>query len=115
MTHAAKQFGKKAYEFLRLPSTREYMEALCGIFPNKEVVYTQSGSGLLPEVGTWGPPKLAVFFAHWLDVKFAVWCDMMIEDILTKKAEVTIVKPQESAVLQAPTAKPFTAKLSEVS
>ena len=39
--------------------------------------------------GTWAHPKLAVFFARWLDVKFAVFCDMVIDDILNKKAELT--------------------------
>jgi hypothetical protein len=29
--------------------------------------------------GTWAHPKLAVFFARWLDVRFAVWCDMQID------------------------------------
>lgn len=28
--------------------------------------------------GTLLHPKLAVFFARWLDVRFAVWCDLMI-------------------------------------
>lgn len=71
MTKAAKEFGKNVNEFLRLPSATEYMEALYGIFPHKEIVKIQRGNGLLPTVGTWGHPKLAVFFARWLDVKFA--------------------------------------------
>lgn len=82
MTKAAKHFGKDVYEFMRLPSTKEYQEALAGIFPCKELVLIQRGNGLLPSVGTWGHPKLAVRFAQWLDVRFAVWCDSMIEDIL---------------------------------
>lgn len=32
--------------------------------------------------GTWLHPKLAVPFARWLDVDFAVWCDLQIEAIL---------------------------------
>lgn len=38
--------------------------------------------------GTWAHPKLAVFFARWLDVRFAVACDAMIEDILTGAAKL---------------------------
>lgn len=102
MTKAAKQFGKDVYEFLRLPSTREYLQALTGIIPDKEFVFTQCGNGNLPSVGTWGHPKLAVFFARWLDVKFAVFCDMVIDDILNKKAELTITQPETSAVMQLP-------------
>lgn len=34
--------------------------------------------GRVGEMGTWAHPKLAVFFARWLDVKFAVWCGFML-------------------------------------
>jgi len=95
MTKAAKVFGKDIFEFMRLPSTAEYVEALTGIFPDKEIVKVERGNGLLPNVGTWGHPKLAVFYARWLDVKFALFCDMVIDDILNKKAELTITKPKE--------------------
>lgn len=32
--------------------------------------------------GTWLHPKLGVAFARWLDVDFAVWCDLHIDDLL---------------------------------
>ena len=32
--------------------------------------------------GTWLHPKLAVVFARWLDVDFAVWCDLHIDAVL---------------------------------
>jgi len=98
MTKAAQAFGKDAFEFLRLPSTCEYIDAI-------------SKTGKIPELkeasrgrygGTWAHPKLAVFFARWLDVKFSVWCDAVIEDILKGAAEVVIAKPQESAVFKLP-------------
>lgn len=98
MTKAAQHFGKDAHEFLRLPTTLEYTTALSktGNFP--ELKETQRGR----YGGTWAHPKLAIRFAQWLDVDFAVWCDLVIEDILTGKAEVTIVKPKESAVMALP-------------
>lgn len=45
------------------------------------LVRTKSGS---PENGggTWLHPKLAVQFARWLDVNFAVWCDLHIDALL---------------------------------
>ena len=45
------------------------------------LVKTKSGS---PENGggTWLHPKLAVQFARWLDVDFAVWCDLHIDALL---------------------------------
>jgi hypothetical protein len=98
MTHAAKCFGKDVHEFTRLPSTGEYVDALTktGKFPELKVAKAGRNGG------TWAHPKLAVFFARWLDVRFAVWCDAVIEDILTKKAEVVITKPAESAVMALP-------------
>lgn len=68
MTHAAKAFGKEMKSFNRLPSTIEYMEALSkgvNISP-LDLVESQAGR----YGGTWAHPKLAVFFARWLDVKF---------------------------------------------
>lgn len=32
--------------------------------------------------GTWLHPKLAVVFARWLDIEFAVWCDLHIDALL---------------------------------
>lgn len=101
MTKAAAHFEKRMDHFFANKETREYIDALMALIPGIPVTRIQRGSGLYQGTGTWAHPKLAVFFARWLDVKFAVWCDMMIEDILTKKAEVAIVKPQKSAVRTA--------------
>lgn len=43
-----------------------------------------------------------MFFARWLNVKFAVWCDMVITDILVGRAELKVTKPEESAALRMP-------------
>ncbi|MBI2277494.1 MAG: KilA-N domain-containing protein [Dechloromonas sp.] len=79
MTKAAKHYGKKPVEFLRLPGTEEYLWAI-GSYLKVEyshLVNTKRG-GARGTAGTWCHPKLAVFFARWLDVRFAVWCDLMI-------------------------------------
>lgn len=86
MTKAAKCFGKTLEHFMRSPSTLEYAAALSANYAGKEFVVTKRGNGNLPQVGTWAHPKLAIFFARWLDVRFAVWCDAMIEDILKGNA-----------------------------
>lgn len=39
--------------------------------------------------GTWLHPKLAVVFARWLDVDFAVWCDEQI-DTLLRRGQVVV-------------------------
>ncbi len=85
MKDAAKKFGKEVKHFWGLPSTVEYLEALRETVGKSDLYETRVGRN----GGTWGHPKLAVFFARWLDVKFAVWCDMVIDDILNKKAELT--------------------------
>jgi hypothetical protein len=83
MTKAAKVFGKEAKHFWSLPSTVEYLEALHETVGKSDLYEARPGRN----GGTWGHPKLAVFFARWLDVKFAVFCDTVIDDILNKKAE----------------------------
>nr|WP_017675198.1 KilA-N domain-containing protein [Pseudomonas chengduensis] len=103
MTKAAQAFGKELKKFWENLGTSEYMDALETLIGQKQPIkVVQRGSGLLPQVGTWGHPKLAVFFARWLDVKFAVFCDMVIDDILNKKAELTITKPEESMAMKVP-------------
>lgn len=111
MTKAAKHFGKEMDDFWRNAGVREYCECLAeglgfnsGVFAGVKAApshITETKSGRY-HGGTWAHPKLAVFFARWLDVKFAVWCDMVIDDLLRGKAEVTITKPEESAVLALP-------------
>ncbi len=98
MTKAAKVFGKDLSNFMRSPEAADYIDALSKTVESTELVEAQRGRN----GGTWGHPKLAVFFARWLDVKFAVFCDMVIDDIPRKKAELTITKPEESAVMSLP-------------
>lgn len=94
MTAAAQAFGRRLDNFWILPTTAEYLGALRESLKISELSTTKRGH----RGGTWAHPKLAVFFARWLDVRFAVWCDAAIEDILRGKAELVITKPQESAL-----------------
>ncbi len=48
--------------------------------------------------GTFCHPKLAVFFARWLDVRFAVWCDLMIDNILHGNIQTSVVVETKEAV-----------------
>lgn len=89
-TEAAKRFGQDVYEWLRLPSTRRYLEALgkaIGTKPGKSrfaLVKAQRGG---KTSGTWLHPKLAVAFARWLDDEFAVWCDWQIDEIIRTRQD----------------------------
>lgn len=80
-TDVAKRFGKKPAEWLRLPDAEKYMDALARHLNVGEshllIMTTKGRSG-----GTWLHPKLAVSFARWLDVDFAVWCDLHIDALL---------------------------------
>lgn len=79
-TEAARGFGKEPNEWIRLPSTSEYVAAIAEANPgnSRNWILTKRGqSG-----GTWLHPKLGVAFARWLDVRFAVWCDAQIDDII---------------------------------
>lgn len=73
MTKAAKVFGKRLQDFMDLKTTSEYAGAFLQITGNPCFQSKRGNGG-----GTYGHPKLAVFFARWLDVRFAVWCDLMI-------------------------------------
>jgi hypothetical protein len=103
MTQAAKVFGKTLENFVRLPSTREYCEALSNTLEitGLELIQVIPGNRYVADRGTWAHPKLASFFARWLDVKFAAWCDTVIHDILHGYAEV-VTKPEASEVTNAP-------------
>ena len=76
-TAAAEKFGKRVGDWIDLPSTKEYMEKLntrySGILMNAK----RGKNG-----GTWLHPKLAVSFARWLSVDFAIWCDEQINIII---------------------------------
>lgn len=84
-TEAAKRFNQEVSEWLRLPSTVRYLEALGKALGSKpgfsrfDLVRAQRG-GRSP--GTWLHPKLAVPFARWLDDDFSVWCDLQIDAII---------------------------------
>lgn len=75
MTKAIQHFpGKNLRHFWDTNETRLYLDALAEISGIPDIKVSRRGNG----GGTFCHPKLAVFFARWLDVRFAVWCDLMI-------------------------------------
>lgn len=115
-TVAAAKFGKRPVDWLHTADCVEYISALADHKTNcvfseqfnkindlrcsdsakqakllrlvKETgfVKTKSGSAEIGG-GTWLHPKLAVIFARWLDVNFAIWCDEQIDQIIRGKPE----------------------------
>jgi hypothetical protein len=129
MTKAAQQFGKRLDDFWGNSGTTQYLTALAqaqGLIPEKSgisgienyrtarqgLTSVKRGGGQYPSTGTFGHPKLAVFFARWLDVRFAVWCDMTIDDIIRGKA-VVVREPQQEPVVEVMDAAQHFKKSSE--
>lgn len=85
-TEASRRFGKRPNDWLALPETQEYMAAVARHLITREsgnlVRTTRGRNG-----GTWIHPDLAVAFARWLSVDFAVWCDKQIKRLIHGGAE----------------------------
>ncbi|WP_395701220.1 KilA-N domain-containing protein [Aquabacterium sp.] len=88
-TTVAARFGKRPAEWLRLPETQRYLDALCRRAEVGKSHFARTArGGAAGRAGTWLHPKLAVPFARWLDVDFAVWCDEQIDALLRQRAGV---------------------------
>lgn len=83
-TQMAKSFDKKPAEYLRLPSTKELIEACMGFSHTSEsqFVITKMGSAENGG-GTWLHETIALDFAQWLSVEFKLWCNDRIKELLT--------------------------------
>lgn len=83
-TAAADRFGKDLSNWVRSVDAVSYVDALKSV-NNTDYVITKKGRN----GGTWLHPDLAVVFARWLDVRFAVWCDQQIKSIIYGTPEQT--------------------------
>lgn len=89
-TAIAAYFGKQPRDYLKTEPTQQYITALAEnlsikskiLIDENQLVSIKNGSSQNGG-GTWLHPKLAIHFARWLNPKFAVWCDMQIEQILS--------------------------------
>lgn len=79
-TEMAKPFGKRPAEYLRLPSTIEFMAALEAtkepMGKSHTLVRKQNG------VATWLHEDVALDFAQWLSVEFKIWCNDRIKELM---------------------------------
>lgn len=77
-TEMARPFNKRAAEWLRLPSTIEYIETLeaMGKSHRSGMVITENG------VGTWMQEEVALEFARWLSPVFGIWCNDRIRELI---------------------------------
>lgn len=101
-TEMARQFkGKFVADFLRLKTTKAYIELLGRRYGNshigREVLrVVKGGSG---HQGTWMDEKLALKFAAWLSPEFELWVfDRIYELLLTGKTEIPAHRPTEGVI-----------------
>ena len=81
-TAAAEKFDKRVQHWFDNQETKSYIEKLNSRISGDLVIAKRGKNG-----GTWLHPKLAVFFARWLDLDFAIWCDEQIDQIIRGKPE----------------------------
>ena len=107
-TKIAKHYGKQVRDYLINNRTKDYIRALdehlseapeTASQQNQLVIIVKGGKS--SEQGTWLHPKLAIDFARWLNPRFAVWCDMQIEQMLMSSVKsLTAQITQTSITLQ---------------
>ena len=80
-TAVAEKYGKRVDHYLANADTKDYIAALCEAENTRKVGdFVRSKRGR--NGGTWFHPDLAVHFARWIDVRFSIWCDRQIREIL---------------------------------
>lgn len=79
-TQMAKPFGKRTAEWLRLPSTKEFIATLEAIKTpmGKSHTFVETING----IGTWLHEDVALEFARWLSPQFAIWCNDRIKELM---------------------------------
>jgi len=82
-TEAAAMYDKRPVDWLRLPDTEKYIDQLCKFHNVTQSHFVKTRRG--KNGGTWLHPRLAVLFARWCDVRFAIWCDEQIDQLLRNR------------------------------
>lgn len=91
-TEVASQYNKRIDNWLNSHETQEYINELKSL-NSSDLQKNQNtrNSGNLIETkkgkngGTWLHPSLAVVFARFISVKFAIWCDQQVNQIIHGK------------------------------
>ncbi|MFA9487084.1 KilA-N domain-containing protein [Moraxella haemolytica] len=115
-TMIAKHYGKRVQNYLKSERTQDYIRALDehlseAVFTasvenseapkrasQNDLVIVQKGNSQEFEQGTWLHPKLAIDFARWLNPRFAVWCDMQIEQMTTGSLQSLTAQITETSI-----------------
>ncbi len=91
LTDMAKASGKQVNDYLRLDSTKAYLEGLSieTGFPVSSL--TRIVKGKNKAQGTWAHPEVAIDFAQWCSVPFRIWANRVLRGVISPP------KPQQSA------------------
>ena len=102
-TEIAERFGKEPAQWLRLDSTKEYIERLSERMEKSNVgkshiTLVSTRRGNTATSGSWLHPKLAVKFARWLSVDFEIWCDEQIDALVRSESKPWASSRREAAI-----------------
>ena len=100
-TEMAKSFGKRPVDWLRLPSTQEFIKELAEVRKSHitQLVVTAKGGNDRTAQGTWMHEDVALEFARWLSPAFAIWCNDRIKELL--KTGVATIRNDDEAIAYA--------------
>jgi len=88
-TEMARPFSKRPNDYLNLQSTKEYVCELETTTRNGSLIITEEGRN----GGSWFHEDLALDYAKWLNVKFRIWCNDRIKELL--KHGITALDPEK--------------------
>ncbi len=88
LTQMAKNNGKKINDYLRLDTTKAFLNKLSTVtgIPvtgKKGLIQIRQGGNDKNAQGTWGHPKVAINCAMWCDAEFAVFVTNLVFDWMT--------------------------------
>ena len=84
LTDMAKASGKQVNDYLRLDSTKAYLEGLSVETGYPVSSLTRIVKGRNKQQGTWAHPEIAIDFAQWCNVPFRIWANSVLRGVITQ-------------------------------
>ena len=108
---------KKVNDYLRLKSTKEYLEAFSestGI-PVDLLIVVNESEGSNDNRGTWAHPEIAIDFAKWVNVDFRIWANRTLRQVISEGSDsvaLPVVKQSDAVEESTAIARSFSSLLS---
>lgn len=94
LTDMAKVEGRRVGDFLDLPRTKQFVQALAdklGVLPEGLVIKARGSRG-----NTFGHPQIAMKLAQWVSIQFELWATEVLVRVVNQEAQEKAHKePQE--------------------